>query len=98
MFSRDDRLPDGNICHMDSGCTVEDYYFQQEEFDWDACSTSCISGEAEVVDVSTGPVRVADVVVGQRVRGVGEDLAAKTCEVLAVGSWGDGMVRGNYTL
>ena len=58
----------------------------------------CISGEAEVVDVSTGPVRVADVAVGQRVRGVGEDLAATTCEVVAVGGWGNGTVRGNYTL
>lgn len=60
--------------------------------------TSCISGEAELVDVGTGPVRVADVAVGQRVLGVGEDLAATTCEVVAVGSWGNGTVRGNFTL
>jgi len=56
-----------------------------------------MSGNAEVVRSGGDTLRVADLEVGQRVSGIGDDLEAKTCTVIAVGRWGTGIVTGNYT-
>ena len=56
-----------------------------------------MSGETEVRVVDGASVRVANLTVGQRVAGVGDDLRTKTCEVVAIGQWGNGTVYGNYT-
>eukprot|EP00035_Acanthoeca_spectabilis_P026302 m.462111 g.462111 ORF g.462111 m.462111 type:complete len:803 (-) comp22526_c0_seq1:99-2507(-) len=60
---------------------------------------SCMSGNTEVIRSAAGTpkVRVVDLVVGDLINGIGEDLTPRECRVLSVGQFGAGQLYGNYT-
>lgn len=60
---------------------------------------SCMSGNTEVIRSAAGTpkVRVVDLVEGDLINGIGEDLAPRECRVLSVGQFGAGQLYGNYT-